>query len=55
MSFAEYNAFNSVSRNAILLYKLDSQGFYQRYTNIPVDVVDDILSYYAYDKKNKKL
>ena len=55
VSHAQYNMSNSQSRDALVLYERDLQGFYQRQINVSVDNVDNVLSRYAYDKKNKKL
>ena len=55
LSSAQYNTYNSTARTAIVLYKLDAQGFYQRSSNVAVDNVDNVVNHYAYDKKNKKL
>lgn len=50
-----FDASNSRSRTAIVLYTIDAQGFYQKQSNVPVDIVDNIEYKYAYDKKNKNL
>lgn len=56
LSYAEsFNVANSKLRIAIVQYVIDNQGFYQKQSNVSVDIVDNIEYKYAYDKKKKDL
>jgi hypothetical protein len=47
---AQFNASNSTSRRALVLYTINSKGFYDRETEQMVDWVYNIEDKYAYDK-----
>ena len=53
--FAQYSDSNSLVREALVLYELDENGYYQKKTNTLVDYVKDVVNAYAYDKKNHYL
>ena len=53
--FGQYSDSNSLVREALVLYELDENGYYQKKTNTLVDYVKDVVNAYAYDKKNHYL
>ena len=50
-----YDEYNSVSRNAIVIYEKDARGFYHKKENVKQNKVDAYYGCYAYDKKNHEL
>lgn len=54
-SLAQYTAKNSFIRQALVVYNIDQQGFYQKTENVMVDVVMSAEKIYAYDKKAQNL
>lgn len=54
-AFAQYTAKNSFIRQALVVYTIDSQGFYQKTENVMVDIVVSAEKIYAYDKKAQNL
>lgn len=53
-AFAQYNEYNSLSRRALVFYSKDSNGFYQRSTEIPLSEVP-VEKIYAFNKKGNTL
>lgn len=53
-AFAQYNEYNSLSRRALVFYSKDSNGFYQRSTEIPLSEVP-VEKIYAFNKKENTL
>jgi hypothetical protein len=54
-SQAQYSVNNSFIRKALVIYKMDSKGFYQKSLDIMLDYVDGVTENYAYDKKAQTL
>ena len=52
---AQYSVNNSFIRKALVIYKMDSKGFYQKSLDIMLDYVDGVTENYAYDKKAQTL
>ena len=54
-SYAQFTAFNSLVRRAIVMYEIDEQGYYVKKENLPVVSIDNITDIYALDKKTLTL
>lgn len=52
---AQFSMYNSVQRKFITAYELGSDGYYKRVTQKQVASIDEIRTYYAYDKKERNL
>ncbi len=50
-----YNEANSIMRKAVVLYSMDDKGFYQKKENVSLQIVENIVNSYAYDKKSHEL
>lgn len=50
-----FNEYNSIDREAIVIYEKDAHGFYHRKENVKQTNVNAYIGSYAYDKKNHKL
>lgn len=50
-----YNNQNSYSRQAMVFYQLDRNGYYEKVTNKNLNVIDTVVAIYAYDKKSQDL
>lgn len=47
---AQFTSSNSFMRKAIISYQRDDKGYYQKVTDKTLDIVDDIVTSYAYNK-----
>lgn len=54
-SYAQFTAFNSLMRRAIVMYETDEQGYYVKKENMPVVSIDNITEMYALNKKTLTL
>lgn len=52
---AQYSMYNSFIRKALVSYQRNSKGFYERKTEVMLDMVTDVERNYAYDKKAQNL
>ena len=52
---AQFDNSNSVVRKTLLVYELDSKGFYHKKEGTLIDKVDKVVSMYAFDKKSSNL
>lgn len=52
---AQYSSQNSFMRKAIITYYVNSKGFYEKRTDVMMNIVDNVKSVYAYDKKAHNL
>lgn len=52
---AQYSSQNSFMRKAITAYYMNSKGFYEKRTDVMMNIVDGIERVYAYDKKAHNL
>lgn len=54
-AFSQYDASNSIMRQAFIVYEVDARGFYSPRTNAMLSKVDNITQVYGYDKKAQNL
>lgn len=54
-SYAQFTAFNSLMRRAIVMYETDEQGYYVKKEIMPVVSIDNITEMYALNKKTLTL
>lgn len=54
-TYAQYTESNSIIRQALVSYNKGIDGYYNKTSNILLDRVDNIVSYYAYDAKAQNL
>lgn len=52
---AQFTSSNSFMRKAIVSYQRDDKGYYQKVTDKTLDIVDDIVTSYAYNKDTQTL
>lgn len=52
---AQYSNQNSLIRKALVLYQLNSQGYYERKTDVMLEQVSGVENNYAYEKKAQNL
>ena len=52
---AQFDNSNSVVRKTLLVYELDSKGFYHKKEGTLIDKVDKVVSMSAFDKKSSNL
>lgn len=52
---AQFTSSNSFMRKAIISYEKDNNGYYQKVTDKMLDIVDGIVSNYAYNKDTQTL
>lgn len=50
---AQFTSSNSFMRKAIVSYQRDDKGYYQKVTDKTLDIVDNILCNYAYNKHTR--
>ena len=52
---AQFDNTNSVVRKTLLVYEMNSNGFYHKKQGALVDKVEKVVSLYAFDKKSSNL
>lgn len=55
VGFSQYDATNSIMRQAFVIYDADARGFYSLRENVMLEKVNNITRVYAYDKKAQNL